>query len=174
MAGDSASEWTEALSAFVVRHARAVIVVWVALVAGLNVAIPQIEEVIANDSTSFIPLDSPAVVGLERMDDQFGDGKSASFVQVIGQRDGGLTNADRQYFFDLGPRLKADKHVSFVQDIESDEDVREALTSDDGEAMYLTVGIPGATGAPAANNQIDAVRKIAHAQEPAGLQVEVT
>jgi len=175
MAGDSASEWTEALSAFVVRHARAVIVVWIALVAGLNIAIPQIEEVIANDSTSFIPLDSPAVVGLERMDDQFGDGKSASFVQVIGQRDGGLTDADRRYFFDLVPRLEADeKHVSFVQDIESDDDVREALTSDDGEAMYITVGIPGATGAPAANKQIDAVRAIAHAQTPAGLQVEVT
>jgi len=174
MAGDSASEWTEALSAFVVRHARAVIVVWVALVAGLNVAIPQIEEVIANDSTSFIPLDSSAVVGLERMDDQFGDGKSASFLQVIGQRDGGLTDADRRYFFDLGPRLDADKHVSFVQDIKSDEDVREALTSDDDEAMYLTVGIPGATGAPAANKQIDAVREIAHKQVPAGLQVEVS
>ncbi len=175
MAGDSASEWTEVLSAFVVRHARAVIVVWIGLVAGLNIAIPQIEEVIANDSTSFIPLDSPAVVGLERMDDQFGDGKSASFVQVIGQRDGGLTDADRRYFFDLVPRLEADeKHVSFVQDIESDDDVREALTSDDGEAMYITVGIPGATGAPAANNQIDAVRRIAHAQTPAGLQVEVT
>ena len=175
MAGDSASEWTEVLSAFVVRNARAVIVFWLLLVAGLNVAIPQIEEVVANDSTSFIPLDSPAVVGLERMDDQFGDGKSASFVQVIGQRDGGLTDADRRYFFDLGPRLEADeKHVSFVQDIESDEDVREALTSDDGEAMYLTVGIPGATGAPAANNQIDAVRDIAHAQKPDGLHVEVT
>ena len=175
MAGDSAGPWTEAISAFVVRHARAVIVVWIALVAGLNIAIPQIEEVVANDSTSFIPLDSPAVVGLERMDDQFGDGKSASFVQVIGQRDGGLTEADRRYFLDLGPRLAADeKHVSFVQDIESDEDVREALTSDDGEAMYLTVGIPGATGAPAANNQIDAVRDIAHAQVPAGLTVEVT
>ena len=174
MAGDSASAWTEALSAFVVRHARVVIVVWVALVAGLNIAIPQIEEVVANDSTSFIPLDSPAVVGLERMDDQFGDGKSASFVQVIGQRDGGLTDADRRYFFDLGPRLEADEHVSYVQDIESDDDVREALTSDDGEAMYLTVGIPGATGAPAANAQIDAVREIAHAQKPAGLQVEVT
>ncbi|HUS22864.1 MAG TPA: MMPL family transporter [Aeromicrobium sp.] len=174
MAGDSASEWTEALSAFVVRHARAVIIVWIALVGGLNVAIPQIEEVIANDSTSFIPLDAPAVVGLERMDDQFGDGKSASFVQVIGQRDGGLTDADRRYFHDLGPRLKADEeHVSFVQDLE-DHDVREALTSDDGEAMYLTVGIPGATGAPAANNQIDAVRGIAHTQKPAGLQVEVS
>jgi RND superfamily putative drug exporter len=174
MAGESAGEWTEALSAFVVRHARAVIVVWIVLVGGLNVAIPQIEEVIANDSTSFIPLDSPAVVGLERMDDQFSDGKSASFVQVVGQRDGGLTDADRRYFFDLGPRLKADeKNVSFVQDIE-DDDVREALTSDDGEAMYLTVGIPGATGAPAANNQIDAVRAVAHAQKPAGLQVAVS
>ena len=175
MAGDSASEWTEALSAFVVRNARAVIVFWVLLTAGLNIAIPQLEEVVANDSTSFIPLDSKAVVGLERMDDQFGDGKSASFVQVVGQRDGGLTEADWKYFFDLGPRLEADaEHVSFVQDIKTRDDVREALTSDDGEAMYVTVGIPGATGAPAANTQIDAVREIARVEVPAGLQVEVT
>lgn len=175
MAGDSASEWTEALSAFVVRNARAVIVFWILLTAGLNIAIPQLEEVVANDSTSFIPLDSKAVVGLERMDDQFSDGKSASFVQVVGQRDGGLTKADWKYFFDLGPRLEADaKNVSFVQDIESRDDVREALTSDDGEAMYVTVGIPGATGAPAANTQIDAVREIARVDVPPGLQVEVT
>ena len=33
MAGDSAGPWTEAISAFVVRHARAVIVIWIALVA---------------------------------------------------------------------------------------------------------------------------------------------
>ena len=175
MAGDTASEWTEALSAFVVRNARAVIVFWLVAVAGLNIAIPQLEEVVADDSTSFIPLDSPAVVGLERMDDQFGDGKSASFVQVVGQRDGGLTEADWKYFFALGPRLEADaKHVSFVQDIESRDDVREALTSDDGEAMYVTVGIPGSTGAPAANTQIDAVREIVRVDVPAGLQVEVT
>ena len=35
MAGDSSSEWTEALSAFVVRNARAVIVAWIVVVAGL-------------------------------------------------------------------------------------------------------------------------------------------
>ena len=153
MAGESVGGWTEWVSACAVRHARLVIVAWIAIVGGLNVAIPQLEVVVAHDSTSFVPLDAPAVVGLEKMDDQFGDGKSASFVQIIGQRDGGLTDADRQYFFDLGPRLEADEHVSFVQDIESDDDVREALTSDDGEAMYLTVGIPGATGAPAARSQ---------------------
>lgn len=173
MAGDTTWRWTEVLSAFVVRNARIVIVVWFLLVGGLNLAIPQLEEVVANDSTSFIPLDSPAVVGLERMDDQFGDGKSASFIQVVGERDSGLTEADQRYFDRLGPRLLADPNVSFVQDITRD-DVRDALTSDDGKAMYLTVGIPGATGAPAANKQIDAVRTIAHAQTPDGLTVEVT
>ena len=46
MAGDSASEWTEALSAFVVRNARAVIVFWILRTAGLNIVIPQLEEVV--------------------------------------------------------------------------------------------------------------------------------
>ena len=155
MAGDTVGGWTESLSAFVVRNARAVILAWIALVVVLNVAIPQIETVVRNDSTSFVPLDAPAVVGLQHMDDEFGNGKSSSFVQVVAHRDAGLTEADRQYMLDLAPRLRADSaNVSFVQDL-GRTDVRKALTSKDGEAMYLPVGIPGATGAPAANAQID-------------------
>ena len=174
MAGESVGGWTEALSAFVVRHAKAVVVAWIVVVGLLNVFIPQIETVVEHDSTSFVPLDAPAVVGLQRMDDEFGNGKSASFVQVVAHRDGGLLPADRQYMFDLIPRLEADtKNVSFVQDLD-DKEVREALTSKDGEVLYLSVGIPGATGAPAANAQIDAVRDIAKAQRPDGLTVEVT
>lgn len=175
MAGESVGGWTEWVSAFAVRHARLVIVGWIAIVGGLNVLIPQLEVVVAHDSTSFVPLDAPAVVGLEKMDDQFGNGKSASFVQVVGRRAGGLDDADRRYFESLAPRLKADqKNVTFVQDIVTDKDVRDAVTSDDGEAIYLTVGIPGATGAPAANAQIDSIRSDVKTDKPAGLQIEVT
>ena len=174
MAGESVGGWTETVSAFAVRRAGLVIVAWIAIVVGLNVAIPQLEVVVAHDSTSFVPLDAPAVVGLEKMDDQFGDGRSASFVQVVGHREGGLNDADRRYFEGLAPRLKADKNVTFVQDIVTDKDVREAVTSDDGEAIYLTVGIPGATGAPAANAQIDSIRSDVKIDKPAGLDIDVT
>lgn len=174
MAGESVGGWAQSLSAFAVRNAKAVVVVWALIVAGLNVVIPQLEVVVEHDSTSFVPLDAQAVVGLARMDQEFGDGRSASFVQVIAHRAGGLTDADRQYFRDLVPRLKADRtNVTFVQALDR-QDVRKALTSDDGQAMYLPVGIPGATGAPAANTQIDAVRTISQAEPPAGLEVVVT
>lgn len=174
MAGESSSRWAAAVSSFSVRHARAVVLAWLGLVVVLNVAIPQIETVVKNDSTSFVPLDAPAVVGLQRMDDEFGNGRSSSFVQVVAYREGGLTTTDRQYMLDLVPRLRADsKNVSFVQNLNRD-DVRKALTSKDGEAIYLPVGIPGATGAPAANAQIDSVREVAEADKPAGLTVEVT
>lgn len=174
MAGESVGGWTETLSAFVVRNSTLVIAGWIALVAGMNLAIPQIETVVQHDSTSFVPLDAPAVVGLQRMDQEFGNGKSASFVQVVAHRDGGLTASDRQYLMDLVPRLKADrKNVTFVQNL-ARKDVRDALTSKDGEALYLPVGIPGATGAPAANTQIDSIRQVVKDGEPDGLTVEVT
>jgi RND superfamily putative drug exporter len=174
MAGESVGGWTESLSSYVVRNARAVVLAWIAIVAVLNIAIPQIETVVQNDSTSFVPLDAPAVVGLQRMDDEFGNGKSSSFVQVVAYREGGLTAADKQYMRDLVPRLRADKkNVTFVQNLEK-KDVRKALTSDDREVMYLPVGIPGATGAPAANAQIDSVRHDIQAGKPEGLTTEVT
>lgn len=175
MAAETVGGWTETVSSFSVRRAVFVVVAWIAIVVGLNVAIPQLEVVVANDSTSFVPLDAPAVVGLEKMDDQFGDGKSASFVQVVGRRAGGLNEADHQYFEQLAPRLKADsKNVTFVQDIVTDQDVRDAVTSDDGEAIYLTVGIPGATGAPSANAQIDSIREDVRIDKPEGLEIAVT
>jgi RND superfamily putative drug exporter len=175
MAGESVGGWTEWVSACAVRHARLVIVAWIAIVGGLNIAIPQLEVVVEHDSTSFVPLDAPAVVGLQKMDDRFGNGRSSSFVQIVGHRAGGLSDADQRYFENLAPRLRSDReNVTFVQDIVTDDDVRDAVTSDDGEAIYLTVGIPGATGAPAANAQIDSIRTDVSTAKPAGLDVEVT
>lgn len=158
-----------------VRHAYWIVAGWVAIVVALNVAVPQLETVMADDSTPIAPADSEASLALAAMDDEFGNGASTSFGFVVAQRDAGLTEADRQYLRDLSVDLRGDTdNVSFVQDIVAEPELLDALTSDDGKAAYVQFGIPGATGAPTATQQIEHVREHVDTGRPDGLEVAVT
>ncbi len=91
---------------------------WLAIVVGLNVGIPQLESVVAGDSTSVVPEEAPSVITIDAMDEIFGNGESASYVYVALEREGGLTRADRRWFKELVPQLRADTdNVTFVQDV---------------------------------------------------------
>ena len=163
------------LATFVVRRAAWVLVAWLAVVAAVNVAVPQLEAVVAEDSTPVVPEHAPAIETLSRMDSTFGNGRSASFVFVALEREGGLAPRDHRYVDRLTARLlRDDERVSFVQDVRRSPQLREALVSKDGEAMYLQVGLPGHTGAPSALDQIQHVRDVAHERAPDGLEVAVT
>ena len=159
-----------------IRAVRHVLVVcgWLLLVGALNLALPQLETVIADDSTPVVPVEAESVQALAAMDREFGNGKSTSVVFVVVERDSGLRAADRRYLQRLVPRLRADPDVSFVQDVRRRPALLDALTSRDGQAAYLQVGIPGATGAPTSISQIEGVREIVRSDLPPGLEVAVT
>ncbi len=159
---------------FAVRRAGWVVLAWLAITAVMNVAVPQLEEIAGRDSSPMVPKDAPSVQAVEVMNEAFGDGDSESFVVVAMERTAGLTKADRTYAEDLVGDLAADtEDVVFVQDIRTPA-LRKALTSEDGQARYLLVGITGATGAPSALRQVDAVREIVREHAPEGLTVAVT
>lgn len=161
--------------ALAVRRSVLVVVAWFAAAAVMNLAVPQIEDVAARDSSSLVPEEAPSMVALARMDALFGDGRSQSYVVVTMERPGGLDGRDRRFAGSLAEALGRDQaNVSFVQDVRGEPDLRKALTSADGEAMYLLVGITGATGAPSALRQVEAVRDVAHDLAPGGLTVAVT
>ena len=130
-----------ALAGFSVRRAPWVLLFWVVLVAGLNLAVPQLESVISRDSTPVIPIDAPASRALAEMDDEFGNGRSSSYVVIVAVRPTGLTSVDRAYLRRLAGQLRANPDVTFVQDIR-DPRLLKALTSADGEASYFQVGVP--------------------------------
>lgn len=147
---------------------------WLAFLAVMNVAVPQLEVIAGQDSSPMVPDDAPSIRTVTAMDEAFGNGGSESFITVAMERPSGLTEVDRQYAESLVPALQADEDdVAFVQDIRRPE-LRKALTSADGKARYLLVGITGATGAPSALRQVAAVREIARENAPDGLTVEVT
>ncbi len=160
----------------VIRRSVWIMLGWVAVVATLNVAVPQIEAVVADDSTPVVPAGAQSVRALDEMDRVFGTGHSKSFVLVVLERRDGLTRVDVRWAESLIDKLRAHgKDVSFVQDIAANADLRKALTSKDGAALYFQVGIPGDTGAPQAIRQIEAIREtLAGADPPAGLRHAVT
>lgn len=158
-----------------VRWARWVVLGWLAFVIVINIAVPQLEAVVAKDSTPIVPDDVAAAKTIASMDKTFGNGKSTSFGFVVLERKGGLTAADKRYVRGLVPELRRDhEHVSFVQDVVAQPELLEALTSRDGDALYLQIGLPGSTGAPTALKQIEAVRDTVEQGRPDGLDVAVT
>ncbi|RNL78428.1 RND family transporter [Nocardioides marmorisolisilvae] len=162
------------LARFTISRAPWMIGGWLLFVIAVNVQVPQIESVVAKDSTPFVPESAPSLRAVKAMDTTFGNGKSRSFIVLVAARDGGLTAADRQYVVKLADRLRADtKHVTYVQDISSPT-LRKALESKDGEATYFQIGLSGYTGAPTSVGQVEAVRDDAEIGKPAGLDVKVT
>lgn len=159
---------------FTIRRAPFVIGAWVLVVLSLNVLVPQLEEVVAKDSTPFVPATAPSLEAVTAMDREFGNGRSRSFVAVVAERPGGLQPADRRYVAALAGRLATDdENVSYVQDISSAQ-VRKSLTSADGEATYFQVGLPSYTGVPSSVAQVEAIREAADHGRPDGLEVVVT
>ena len=157
-----------------IRKAGWVLVGCLLAVGVVNVAVPQLEEVVADSSLPFIPENAEAVQTFEAMDQAFGNGKTKSILYVVAEREGGLTEVDRQYVKGLVPRLDDDHYVSSIQDVAANQRLFDSLVSKDGEAVYLQVGIMGDTGAPAAIRQIDEVRDLVHDDPPGGLKLAVT
>ncbi len=157
-----------------IRKAGWVLVGCLLAVGAVNVAVPQLEEVVADSSLPFIPENAEAVQTFEAMDEAFGNGETKSILYVVAEREGGLTEADRQYVKGMVPRLEDDHYVSSIQDVAESQLLFDSLVSEDGEAVYLQVGIVGDTGAPAALRQIDTVRDVVHDDPPRGLDLAVT
>lgn len=163
-----------ALASLSVRRAPFVVLLWLAIIAGLNIGVPQLEAVIAKDTTAFVPEDAPSIAAYSHMDQAFGTGETKAVVFVAGEREGGLTAADRAWFTALSGRIAAaEDEVTTTTDL-TRNGVWEALVSKDGEAVYLQVGLPSDVGTPTASQEIHEVREVVATDVPAGLSVAVT
>ena len=164
------------LARFSAARAGWVVLAWVALAAALNVFVPQLEEVAASDSSAVVPEYAPSIVAVAEMDEAFGNGGSQSFVVIAMERRRRPGPGRQEVRRPARPRCspKDDENVSFVQDIRKHPELLDPLTSEDGEARYLLVGITGQTGAPSSIRQVTAVRDVVDDAGPDGLTTEVT
>lgn len=167
--------FSERLASGVVRRRGAIILLWMLMAGALNLAVPQLEQVIGRSNSPMVPDSAASVRALREMDKRFGGSGANSMVFVVLADDNGFSAADQQYYGSFVARLRNQKaEVAFVQDLVSEPGLKEALTSRDGKAMYIPVGLWGQNGSPETTAQIQTLRAVMHEQQPPGLQAHIT
>jgi RND superfamily putative drug exporter len=158
------------------RYPRRIIAGWLILAAALTVFVTPLSAVVERSATAFLPDDAPTLKGLRAMDSAFGTGRTSSYVIVVVVARDKLDDDDQALYERLVSTLRSEpERVSEVQSYVGDEQARKALTSKDGKATYISVGLPAAVGSPQADEDVDWLRRtIADLDPPAGTKLYVT
>jgi putative drug exporter of the RND superfamily len=161
---------------FIRTFAILVILGWIALIALLNVVVPQLEVVGKMRSVSMSPDDAQSVVATKRVGEVFGEFKSNSSVMIVLEDRKPLGNEAHAYYDQIVKKLDADsKHVEHVQDLWSDPLTGAGAQSNDGKAAYVQVYLAGNQGEALANESVEAVQQIvASTPAPDGVKAYVT
>ena len=141
------------LGDFVVRWPWIVIGCWVALAMVLPLLFPSLAEVTQKQPTSPLPASAPAIVSNRQMAEAFSkSGTEDNVLLVLLTNDKGLGPADEQVYRTLVDRLRQDSQdVVMLQDFVGTPPLRETLSSQDGKAWILPVGLSGDLASPEAN-----------------------
>ena len=152
------------------------ILVWVAIIAVLNVVVPQLETVGQEQAVSMSPGDAPSMISMKRVGEVFQEGDSDSQVMIVLEGQEPLGDEAHAFYDQMVDKLEADtKHVQSVQDFWSDPLTATGSQSNDGKAAYVQVKIAGNQGEALANESVDAVHDIiAGLQTPSGVKAFVT
>jgi len=148
----------------------------IALIAVVNVVVPQLETVGQMQAVSMSPDDAPSMISMKRMGKVFeeGDSDSSAMIVLEGQQPLG---ADAHAFYDqMIDKLEADtRHVQSVQDFWGDPLTVTGSQSPDGKAAYVQVKLAGNQGEALANESVEAVQSIIDGlQAPPEVKVHVT
>ncbi|WP_203338377.1 MMPL family transporter [Nocardioides limicola] len=170
--GNFFSAWGRA----VVRGRVLTLVAWIVVAGALVATVPSLEAVIARASQPVIPDDAVSVQTFKEMDTAFGGTGAQSVTFVVFVSPDGLGEADRDYYRRVVRRLeRRGDGVTGVQDVTSRPELADTMTSEDGRAMYLPVGLAGGIGSPEATDQVAQIRELAAGpNRPAGLSTYVT
>src|SRR5690348_7119440 len=161
------------IAAFAVRRGPLVLLFWLLAIASVNVLVPQLDKVIAHDTTAFIPSYAKSMEAFRHLDQAFGDGRSQTFAFVAVERRSGITSRDELWLQSLTARLSQDRaDFSSVPDL-TQPGMFDALLSKDHQALYLQIGLPGPVGAPQTDDQVAKLRSEV-ATAPGGLSAYVT
>src|ERR1700730_11278166 len=161
---------------FVRTFAVPIIIGWIALIALLNVVVPQLEVVGKMRSVSMSPEDASSVIATKRVGEVFKEYKSNSSVMIVLEGQNPLGAQAHAYYDQVVKKLDADhKHVEHVQDLWSDPLTGAGAQSNDGKAAYVQVYLAGNQGEALANESVEAVQNIVKSvPTPNGVKAYVT
>jgi RND superfamily putative drug exporter len=158
------------------RFPRTVVVGWLLLGAVVTVFVTPLGTVVERSTTAFLPNNSSTLTGLRVMDSAFGTGRTSSYVFIVMSSKEELDIADQRLYQSLVQKLQTESgKVSEVQSYLGDRQAQKALTSKDGKATYIAVGIPAPVGSPTADRDVRWLRSyIASLDTPHGTKLYVT
>ncbi|MEU8899048.1 RND family transporter [Nocardia sp. NPDC048505] len=164
------------LGSLVRRYRYLVAAVWLLVTGALNLAVPQLESTVFDNSTTMVPQDTPATRVLREMGVQFGESTSSGTAYLVLTRADPLGAEDRAYSDRVVAALSADReHVEAVMDLWATEATAGTVVSADKKAVYVPIRLVGDTGTTQASRSIDAVRaKVAEVPTPPGLTADIT
>jgi len=164
------------LARFIRIFALPIIIGWIAIIAVLNVVVPQLEVVGQMRSVSMAPNDAPSMIAMKRVGEVFQEGDSDSSAMIVLEGQEPLGDEAHAYYDQLIAKLKVDTaHVQSVQDFWSDPLTAAGSQSNDGKAAYVQVKTAGNQGESLANESIHAVKEIVDSvPPPTGVKAYVT
>ncbi|MCH9761305.1 MAG: MMPL family transporter [Actinomycetia bacterium] len=153
-----------------------IILGWIALIAVVNVTVPQLETVGQMSAVSMSPDDAPAMISMKYMGEVFEEGDSDSSAMIVLEGQEPLGDAAHAFYDQMIDKLEADdKHVQSLQDFWGDPLTATGAQSGDGKAAYVQVKLAGNMGETLANESVEAVKNIVDGlQPPPGVEVFVT
>jgi RND superfamily putative drug exporter len=158
------------------RLAVPIILGWIALIAVLNLSVPQLEVVGEMRSVSMSPKEAPSVAAMMRIGKVFDEFDSDSSAMIVLEGDKPLGEDAHRFYDDMVAKMRADtKHVQHIQDFWGDPLTRAGAQSDDGKAAYVQVYLAGNMGEALGNESVNAVHKLVDGLDPPpGVKVYVT
>ncbi|OHV04502.1 hypothetical protein BKN37_09720 [Mycobacterium talmoniae] len=161
---------------FTQRWAAPLVLGWIVAAGLANLAVPQLERVVATHSRSFMPADAPSSRAALRSAELSGEAARNNLNYVVLERDQPLRPADRRYYQTLVAALRADTaHVYSVTDLWTAPLTEAAAQSRDHRAVDVMVQMSGMLGTSAASESVAAVRHtLTRLDPPAGLHVYLT
>ncbi|TGD83997.1 RND family transporter [Mycolicibacterium sp. CH28] len=159
------------------RFSVLVILGWLAIIVGLTLGVPSLEQVEAAHAVTQNPTDAPSFRATQRMSEVFQESASdtaAAMIVLEGQQP--LGDEAHRYYDGLIRQLQSDPaHVRHIQNFWGDPLTSGAAESDDGKAAYVQLLLSGKPGDALANESVRAVQHIVeHTQAPAGVKAFVT
>lgn len=157
------------------RFAVPIVLLWLALTAILNIAIPQLEAVGKVHSVSMSPAGGASIQAIKRVGQVFGEFDSDNAATIVLEADKPLGDDAHRFYDELVRRLSADtRHVAHIQDFWSDPLTAAGSQSADNKAAYVVVYLAGKSET-AAYNSVYAVRHIVETTPaPRGIKAYVT
>jgi putative drug exporter of the RND superfamily len=164
------------LARWIRRLAVPIIVGWVALIAVLNVTVPQLDVVGQMRAVSMSPKEAPSVAAMMRVGKDFKEFDSDSSAMIVLEGDHPLGEDAHRFYDEMIGKLRADaKYVEHIQDFWGDPLTRAGAQSEDGKAAYVQVYLAGNMGEALGNESVAAVKKVVGGlSAPPGVKVFVT